>query len=106
MKSVTAEELMNTLGKMPVRERIKFFALVGQHAFGDDDFSHEELFGHLLEEEFTAAEAAEYLEVSLATFRRFVRDGRVSPSSEVGRNKLFSAAVLKAFKRQRKAVKG
>ncbi|MCT9126271.1 helix-turn-helix domain-containing protein [Cupriavidus gilardii] len=82
------------------------FSFVAQQPCELDDARHDELFGHLPQDKFTAAEAAEYLEVSLATFRRFVRDGRVSPSSEVGRNKLFSAAALKAFKRQRKAVKG
>lgn len=38
-------------------------------------FSHEQLFGHLAEAEFTATEAAEYLEVSIPTFRRYVQGG-------------------------------
>jgi len=72
----------------------------------DDDVCHEELFGHLAEEQFTAEEAAEYLEVSLVAFQRFVDDGTVIPSSGDGRCGWFSAAGLKRFKQQRKAPEG
>ncbi|AOZ04334.1 DNA-binding protein (plasmid) [Cupriavidus sp. USMAHM13] len=106
MNIMIAEELMQSLGKMPAQERVKFFALVGQQAFRDENVSHEEVFGHLADDDFTVAEAAEYLEVSMATFRRFVRDGKLAAHAEVGRNQLFAVADLKAFKRQRKAVKG
>jgi hypothetical protein len=37
----------------------------------------------LAEDDFTAAEAAEYLEVSMATFRRFVHDGKLASHAEV-----------------------
>ncbi|MBV8271553.1 MAG: helix-turn-helix domain-containing protein [Cupriavidus sp.] len=106
MKNMTAENLITSLRKMPVQERQRFFLLVGQQAFSDENFSHDEVFGDLAEADFTAAEAAEYLEVSMATFRRLVRDGKLAPHAEVGRSQLFAAADLKAFKRQRKAVKG
>lgn len=106
MNIMTAEDLMRAVSKMPVQERVKFFTLVGEQAFRDENFSHEEVFGHLAEADFTAAEAAEYLEVSIATFRRLVRDGKLAARNEVGRSQLFSAADLKAFKRQRKAIKG
>lgn len=106
MNIMTAEELMKTLGKMPAQERLKFFALVGQQAFRDENLSHEEVFGHLAHDDFTAAEAAEYLEVSMATFRRFVHDGKLTAHAEVGRSQLFAVADLKAFKRQRQAIKG
>ena len=106
MNIATAEELMRHLGEMPAQERLKFFAMVGQRAFRDGNLSHEEVFGHLAEDDFTAAEAAEYLEISMATFRRFVRDGKLTSHATVGRSQLFSVADLKAFKRQRKAIKG
>ncbi|RAS01827.1 excisionase family DNA binding protein [Cupriavidus alkaliphilus] len=106
MDTMTAEDLLHALGELPPRERVRFFTLIGQQAFGDENFSHEEVFGHLAEEDFTAAEAAQYLEISIATFRRLVRDGKVAPRAEVGRSQLFSVAELKAFKRQRKAIKG
>ncbi len=44
--------------------------------FHDEDMRHEQLFGHLAEYAFTAAQAAEYLEVSISTFRRYVATGR------------------------------
>ncbi len=106
MKAVTADDMMRALRAMPRSERLRFFALVGEQAFRDENLSHEEVFGHLADADFTAAEAAEYLEVSMATFRRLVRDGKLAPRAEVGRSQLFAAAELKAFKRQRKAVKG
>jgi len=106
MKStMTAVELMETLGKMPAQERVKFFALIGQQAFSNENLSHEEVFGHLADDEFTAAEAAEYLEVSMATFRRYVQAKKLVASSEIGRSQLYAVADLKAFKRQLKAVK-
>ncbi|AGW92004.1 hypothetical protein N234_18360 [Ralstonia pickettii DTP0602] len=56
--------------------------------------------------DFTTAEAAEYMEVSIATFRRLVRDGKLTARVEVGRRQLFCVADLRAFKRQREAIKG
>jgi len=47
----------------------------------------------LAEDDFTAAEAAEYLEVSMATFRHFVRDGKLASHAEVGRSQLFAVAT-------------
>lgn len=82
------------------------FSILGRRPSEGDEAGHSQLFGHLSDEDFTAEEAAEYLEVSLATFARFVHDGTVSPSKEVGRCGWFSVAALKAFKRQRKAVRG
>ncbi len=105
MSTMTAVELMETLGKMPARERVKFFTLVGQQAFSGGNLSHEEVFGHLADNEFTAAEAAEYLEVSMPTFRRYVQAKKLVASSEIGRSQLFAVSNLKAFKRQLKAVK-
>ncbi|MBY0575891.1 MAG: helix-turn-helix domain-containing protein [Gallionellaceae bacterium] len=68
--------------------------------------SHEELFGHLASDNFTAQEAAEYLEVSMSTFRRFVASGKLNPSSTVGRNQLFAVSDLKAFKKALKTARG
>lgn len=46
------------------------------------------------------------MEVSIATFRRLVRDGKLTARVEVGRRQLFCVADLRAFKRQREAIKG
>jgi excisionase family DNA binding protein len=64
-----------------------------------DDFTHDQVFGHLQHEPFSAAEAAEYLEISIPTLRRHVQSGKLVPSHIVGRNQMFSAQVLRAFKR-------
>jgi excisionase family DNA binding protein len=78
--------------RMPATERVKFFSLLSTNAFRDDDFSHEQVFGHLEREPLSAWEAAEYLEVSLPTLRRHVQAGKLRPSHTVGRNQLFSAS--------------
>lgn len=106
MKTMTAQTLFNDLRQLPEVEREAFFVMIGQQAFRDENFSHDEVFGDLAHAEFTASEAAEYLEVSMATFRRLVRDGKLTPHAEVGRSQLFAVAALAAFKRQRKAIKG
>ena len=87
---------------MPATERVKFFSLLSLNAFRDDDFSHEQVFGHLAREPLSAWEAAEYLEVSLPTLRRHVQAGKLQPSHTVGRNQMFSASDLRAYKRTRK----
>ena len=47
---------------------------------------------------FTAAEAAEYLEVSIATFRRYVRDQKITVASAIGTTHLYSLEALRALK--------
>lgn len=104
--SMTPEELVRQLGGMSTKDRSRFFSLVGKLAFKDVSYSYDQVFGHLADAELTAAEAAYYLEVSMPTFRRFVRDGKLVAASEVGRSQLFSAEALSKFKAQRRAVKG
>lgn len=91
---------------MPPTERQKFFVILSTNAFRGEDLSHEQLFGHLAGDEFTAQEASEYLEVSMSTFRRIVTSGKLAPSSAVGRNQMFSVPDLKAFKKALKVAKG
>lgn len=47
----------------------------------------------------TKQEAAEYLEMSVPNFRRYVRRGEITPVQTVGRNQMFATRQLKAFKR-------
>lgn len=97
---LSAEQLFENLRQMPVTERDKFFRLLSIEAFGEpESMSHEELFGHLDDAEFTAAEAAEYLEVSIPTFRRHVRAGKIKASSEVGTTHLYRLEALTEFKK-------
>ncbi len=104
--ATTAEDLFRDLQRMPAREREKFFVLLSNNAFRGEDLDHEELFGHLSGDDFTAEEAGEYLEVSMSTFRRYVASGKLQPSATIGRNQLFSVADLKSFKKARKTAKG
>jgi hypothetical protein len=87
--------------RMPAVERTRFFSLLTGSAFRDDDFSHEQVFGHLRQKPFSAQEAAQYLEVSLPTLRRYVQSAKLVPSHVFVRNQIFSAQTLRAFKRTR-----
>jgi hypothetical protein len=77
---------------------------MGDHPPSETDL--DELFARLASDTFTAREAAEYLEVSMTTFRRYVTGGKLNPSSTVGRNQMFAVPELKAFKKALKATKG
>ena len=59
----TAEELFAVMKEMPTGERVRFFTLLGKNAFEKENFTHEEVFGDVLNSEFTAAEAAAYMEL-------------------------------------------
>jgi excisionase family DNA binding protein len=102
---LTAEDLLSEIKAMPPAERGRFFALLGSKFFQDDNLTHEEVFGHLTDAEFSAREAAEYLEVSIATLRRYVQSGKLNPSRVVGRSQMFPARDLKAFKRSLRDVR-
>ena len=80
--------------------------MLSENAFGSENMNHQELFGHLEHDSFTAQEASEYLEVSMTTFRRYVSSGKLKPASIVGRNQMFATQVLKSFKRSLREVKG
>ena len=99
--ALTAEDLFSEMKRMPAAERIKFFSLLTSNAFREDDFTHEQMFGQLHREPFSAWEAAEYLEISMPTLRRYVQSGKLVPSHVVGRNQMFSTQTLRAFKRSR-----
>jgi excisionase family DNA binding protein len=100
-QSLTAEDLFSEMQRMPAMERIRFFSLLTANAFREDDFTHEQVFGHLQQEAFSAAEAAEYLEISVPTLRRHVQSGKLVPTHVVGRNQMFSTQTLRMFKRAR-----
>jgi excisionase family DNA binding protein len=106
MSQVTAEMVYKNFTQLASNERAKFFALLAEPSVQGQNFSHDQVFGHLSESEFTASEAAEYLAVSISTFRRYVASGKIIASGEMGRNQLFAAKDLKAFKRSLKEVKG
>jgi excisionase family DNA binding protein len=95
---IRAEEVFSQVQHMPESERVKFFCLVARSAFQADNFSHQEVFGHLKDEMFSAQDAAEYLEVSMPTFRRYVQSKKISPSKVIGRSQLYSTGDLRKLK--------
>lgn len=70
------------------------------------DLSHEQLFGHLAGDQFTAQEAAEYLEIPLPTLYGIVTSGKLVPSLIDGDDLMFAVPDLKAFKKALKVTKG
>ncbi|WP_251372095.1 helix-turn-helix domain-containing protein [Polynucleobacter sp. UB-Siik-W21] len=97
---MTAEDLFAQVQKMSAKERIKFFSLIAINAFKETDYTHEQVFGHLRNATFSAEEAAEFLEISLPTLRRYVQAGRLQPSTVIGRSQLFSSDSLRLFKQK------
>ncbi|WP_455924709.1 helix-turn-helix domain-containing protein [Pseudomonas putida] len=103
----TAEDVIQSLKQLPLPQRQRFFMLLSENIFQDQDtHTHEEVFGHLYEAGLTSAEAADFLEVSASTFRRYLARNLLTPTSTVGRNLMFAADELKAFKKALKATKG
>lgn len=66
----------------------------------ESNLSHKEVFDHLRSATFSAEEAAEFLEISIPTLRRYVQTGKLKPSSIIGRSQLFSSADLKLLKQK------
>lgn len=97
--ATTAQELFEDLQALPAAERGKFFLLLESQAFPEVDLTHEQVFGHLAGELFTVQEAAEYLEMSVPNFRRYMRHGQIAPTQIVGRNQMFATRPLKGLKR-------
>jgi len=93
-----AEEVFYQVQHMPEGERLKFFALVAKNAFQVDQFTHSDVFGHLKDARFSAQDAAEYLEVSMPTFRRYVQSNKIKPVEVIGRSQLFTSSDLREFK--------
>lgn len=70
-----------------------------------ENFTDHELFEHLDDARFTASEAAEYLEISIATFRRYLKAKKIVASTEVGSTHLYSLDTLREFKKALRMTK-
>ncbi|HEX9173838.1 MAG TPA: helix-turn-helix domain-containing protein [Telluria sp.] len=103
MSQQTAEAVFQDLRKLSSNERTRFFQLLSS-GLQEENSTHEQVFGHLTAMEFTAAQAAEYLEVSMSTFRRYVNAQRIRACRTVGRSAMFSTKDLKTFKRALREV--
>ncbi len=101
---ITAEHIFSQLRVIPLSERTKFFNILAKHAFDynddcDDNLTHEELFGDLKDAKFTAKEAISFLEISPATFRRYIKDGKISAILEVGTSHFYGRDDLYRLKK-------
>jgi hypothetical protein len=105
MNTLTAEQVFSDLQKLPLIERQQFFVLLAKAFNNEDNLSHQQVFGHLEGDLFTASEAAQYLEVSMATFRRYLKAGKLAVKSEVGANHLYALDDLRQFKKALKLTK-
>ncbi len=68
--------------------------------FRAQEFSHQEVFGRLKDDMFSAQDAAEYLELSMQTFRRYVQSKKISPSKVIGRSQCYSTGDLRKLKQE------
>jgi len=98
---MTAEDLYAEMEQMPSGERTRFFLMLASNAFREDDYTHDQVFGNVHREPFSVPEAAEYLEVSVSTLRRYVQSGKLKPAQVIGRSQLFNASDLRMFKRSK-----
>lgn len=105
MNILTAEQLFSNLQQLPTNERQQFFVLLSDFFDGKEDFTHKEVFRHLDNAMFTASEAAEYLEVSIATFRRYLKAKKIVASEEIGTTHLYSLDALRVFKKALRMTK-
>jgi len=105
MNTMTAEQLFVNLQQLPTTERQRFFVMLSDSLNDKENFSHQDVFGHLDNAEFTAAEAAEYLDISIATFRRYLKPKKITASTGVGSTHLYSLDALRELKKTLKLTK-
>lgn len=98
MHAITAEKVYKEILEMPIKEREKLFTVIARQGFEKEFYKHDEVFGDIRREPFTIKEAAEYLEVAEITVRRWVKIGDLK-SRKIGKNIVFDADELKAFKK-------
>lgn len=95
----TAETVFQLFVQLAPTKRARIYCLHAEKGVGREIMRDENVFGHLAAADFTSKEAAEYLDVSPATFQRYVDAGRIQPRTTIGKSHLFSASELKTFKR-------
>ena len=94
----TAEQIFNELQKIPFAEQEKFFGLLAKKVFHDDDINYDDLSGNFEESLLTAKDAADFLDISLPTLRRYIRDKKIRSAKKIGTSHLFDIDDLRDFK--------
>jgi excisionase family DNA binding protein len=95
---ITAEKVYKEIPEMPVQEREKLFAVIARRGFEKDAYTHQEVFGDIRHAPFTIQEAADYLEVSVITLRRWVKAGKLK-ADRIGKYLVFNVDDLKMVKK-------
>lgn len=85
----TANDLFAAMKTTAPNEPMRFFTLLGENVFENEDFSRDEVFGDVVGANFTVSEVAEYLEVSVPTFRRYVKAQTITPNNIVDINQFL-----------------
>jgi len=104
MNANTAEAVFTQVEQLSTAEQDRFFVLIARRTFAENKptYTHNEIFGELTRTPFTASDAAEYLEISMATLRRIIKSGKLTPVSQVGRSCLYGIENLREIKHQRR----
>lgn len=97
---ITAEKVYREILEMPVKERERLFSVIARHGFEKDYYTHDEVFDEIRSSPFTIKEAAEYLEVSKITIRRWVKSKKLE-IRKIGKNIVFDVDTLKIFKKRK-----
>ncbi|OGU10777.1 MAG: hypothetical protein A2075_06390 [Geobacteraceae bacterium GWC2_58_44] len=92
-----ANEIYSDIVKMPVSERAKLFTLIATYGFKESNHTYDDVFSDL-PEALSLKDTAQYLEVAEITIRRWIKEGKLSPS-RIGKNYAFSVSDLRAFKK-------
>ena len=74
--------------------------MIARQGFEKDRYTRQEVFDDIRRAPFTIKEAADYLEVSEITIRRWIKAGKI-PFQRMGRNLLLDVDMLKSFKSDR-----
>jgi excisionase family DNA binding protein len=96
---IKAKDIYSDIVRMPLSERTKLFTLIATNGFQESNYSYDDVFSDL-PEALSLKDAAEYLGIAEITARRWIKEGKLSPS-KVGRNYIFSVSELRAFKKGR-----
>jgi len=90
-----AQSLFTKYRTLSRNEQLAFRALMHE-----ENLTHEEVFGHLEDKEFSSHDSCDYLGVSVPTFRRYISKGLIKANSTFGRNHLYLLEDLKILKQK------
>ena len=90
-----AHSLFTKYQSLDRSEQLAFRALMHE-----ENLTHDEVFGHLKEKEFSSQDSCDYLGISIPTFRRYISKGLIKANSSLGRNHLYLLEDLHTLKQR------